>query len=470
MQYKKTKIVCTLGPASRDPKVLKQMINAGMDVARLNFSHGNHEEKKELIDIVRGLSKELNKPIMIFADLSGPKIRLGAIDGVKHIKTGDKISLSLNPVNEQELPMQFDLSPFVKKGQRIFLNDGLVQLKVTDIRGKVIHTESMNSGWVSSNKGVNIPDTILKGAVFTDKDREDAAFALEQNLDYVALSFIQSADDLKPMKDMIKKANSRAKIIVKVEKNEAVADIEEIVKNTNAVMVARGDLGIETPASQVPVIQQKIIRLCRQYNRPVIVATQMLESMIENPRPTRAEVSDVANAVLDQVDAVMLSAESAAGKYPVEAVTIMNEVIVSVEEHPDYSRYFKINWSELPQEEVSLSAIVSSAASLGYRLDAKLIAATTATGHTTRLLAAFRPTSKILAISHDEQTCNQLALVWGTIPVIVPPTSNFDTFVNNIVGLIKDNKYATKDDKVVIVTGSTVGTTGMTDTIKVVSI
>jgi len=467
---KRTKIVCTIGPASWDYKTLKELARSGMDVARLNFSHGFYEEKSEQIKHLRQVSQELNKPIAIIADMSGPKIRLGEFAGVKEIKKGDEIVLCLNPQTESELPMQFDLSPFVKKGQRIFLNDALVELVVQEVRGKNIKTKAQNNGWVSSHKGVNIPDTRLKGAVFTQKDQEDAEFALKARVDYLAVSFIQTAEDMLSAKGLIKRFSPRTQIIVKIEKAEAVNNLEKIIEATDAVMVARGDLAIETKLELVPLIQQKIIRLSRQNKKPVIIATQMLESMIENPRPTRAEVSDVANAVLDQVDAVMLSAESASGKYPLEAVQTMQDVITSVEENPEYKHYFKINWEQVSKKELPFNAIAASAASLAFRIEAKVIVSATATGNSAKRLSSFRPGSNIVAVTHDKTTRNQLALGWGIQPFIVKPSKDSDTFWKNIINTLKQNNLVEKKDKVVLVGGSIVGVSGATDTIKVVTI
>lgn len=465
----KTKIVCTIGPASWNYSTLKQLAKAGMNVARLNFSHGSHAEKKEQIETIRQISQELNKPIAVMADLQGPKLRLGEIEGERQIKEGEIVQLSLSPISD-ELPIQFDLSPFVRPGHRIFLNDGLVELKVSEVIGKVIKTKALNSGVVSSHKGVNVPDTNLQGAAFTSKDFEDCVFALEQNVDYIALSFIQTPDDLKKVKALLKKYESKAKIIVKVEKKEAVERLEEIIKSSNAVMVARGDLAIEIEASEVPIVQQRIIKLARQYQKPVIIATQMLESMIENPRPTRAEVSDVASAVLDQADCVMLSAESASGKYPVEAVQTMHDIILSVEQNLEYKHYIKINWENLASDELHFNAITSAAASLAYRVHAKAIAVGTVTGRTARILASFRPDAKIIAVVHDSQTYNQLSLVWGVNPIIVDPSKNFDEFIENIFETLHELKLFRKEDKVVIVTGTTAGLSGTTNTIKVVTL
>lgn len=467
--FRKTKIVCTIGPSSWDYQVMKKLASAGMDVVRLNMSHGSHEEKAEQIKSARRISDELNKPIAVFADLQGPKLRLGIIDAVKQITTGERVELSIAP-DDQELPIQFDLSSFVKKGDRLFLNDGLIALVITEVKGKILVGKALNSGIVSSNKGINVPDTNLKGASFTKKDAADAIFALEHGVDYIALSFVQTVEDIKPIRKLIEEHNPKVKIIVKVEKKEAIDNIEAIVKEADAVMVARGDLAIETNNAQVPIYQEKIINLCRQYRKPVIIATQMLESMTENPRPTRAEVSDVANAVLDQVDAVMLSAESASGKYPVESVEQMRRIIESVESHPDYHHEIKIHWVNLTLEEREQMAIATSAASLGEKVSAKAVVTGTATGRTAKITSAFRPEAKIIAVTHDETTKNQLALIWGVEPIIVRPTVNFNLFFDHVMEEIKQNHGLKKGDKVVLVIGTTAGVSGTTNTIKVATV
>ncbi len=466
---KKTKIVCTIGPASWSYETLQKLAQAGMDVVRLNFSHGTHESHGQVINHVRKISKELDKPLALLADLQGPKLRLGKIEGIQEIKKGETVYLSTHP-EEGQLPMQFDLSPFVKKNQRIFLNDGLVELKVLDVHGRVIKTQSQNSGVVSSNKGVNVPDTRVRDGVFTDKDHDDAVFAISQNVDYIALSFVQTADDLKPLKSLLKKHNSTIKIIAKIEKKEALDNLEEILQAVDAIMIARGDLAIEIPFAEVPIYQQKMMKLARQYQKPVIVATQMLESMTENPRPTRAEASDVGNAVLDQADAVMLSAESASGKYPVETVQAMSEIIRSVEEHPDYSQYIKIDWQSISKENIPFSAVTSSAASLAYRINAKALIASTKSGRTAKLLASFRPSAPVIAITHDQPTSNHLALVWGIRSFIVDPTDDATSFLKQIAKEITSQGVVKKGDQVVVITGHEVGVSGSTDTIRVTTI
>jgi pyruvate kinase len=466
---KKTKIVCTIGPASWDFETLKALAEAGMDVARLNFSHGTHDEKRQQIALVRQISQEINKPLAVVADLQGPKLRLGKIEGTVEVKKGDQIILSSEP-QEGEVPLQFDLSPFVTPDQRIFLNDGLIELKVLEVSGKSIKTEAQNDGVYSSNKGVNVPDTRIKDGIFSDKDFEDARCALEENVEYLALSFIQAAEDVKPMRDLINEYKSNTQIIAKIEKKEAIDNLEAIMEVVDAVMIARGDLAIETSASEVPIHQQKITKIARQYQKPVIVATQMLESMTENPRPTRAEASDVGNAVLDQVDAVMLSAESASGKYPVETVKMMTEIIQTVEMHPDYSQYIKINWEHVRSENRVFSAIVSSAAALGYRIDAKAIAVGTTTGRTARLISIFRPGPAIFAATHDEKTYRQMALLWGVRPIIIPATPDVQSFWTEISNKVSQMQDIESGDSLIMVSGANVGITGATDTIKVVTL
>jgi pyruvate kinase len=467
--FRKTKIVCTIGPSSWDFEAMKSLAEAGMDVVRLNMSHGSHEEKAEQIRSARRISEDLEKPIAVFADLQGPKLRLGIIDGIKRIETGETIKISITP-EDDELPIQFDLSPFVKKGDRLFLNDGLIAVEITGVHGKVLTGKALNSGVVSSNKGVNVPDSNLGSASFTKKDHDDAVFALKAGVDYVALSFVQTVEDIKPVKKLIDEINPKVKIIVKIEKKEAIENIESIIDAADAVMVARGDLAIETNNAQVPIYQEKIINLCRQYRKPVIVATQMLESMTENPRPTRAEVSDVANAVLDQVDAVMLSAESASGKYPVEAVAQMKNIIDSVESHPDYHHSITIHWNNLNVAELDFMAIAASSASLGERVGAKAIITGTATGRTAKTTSAFRPAAKIIAVTHDTQTRNQLALVWGVEPIVVHSTINFNLFYEHVMEQVSRRHDLKKGDRVVIVIGTTAGVSGTTNTIRIATI
>ncbi len=466
---KRTKIIATIGPASSSPKTIRALIKAGLNVARLNFSHGTYQEKKNQIQNIRNISRELKIPVAIMADLQGPKLRLGIFSEVRKIKKGNIVSFSTNPV-QQEIPIQFDLTAYVSKGERIFVSDGLVEFKITEVNKKNIQAQAQNDGIISSNKGVNIPDTAIKTPSFTQKDRADLKFALNEGVDFIALSFIQTAADLKAAREVIENKKSKVKIIAKIEKKMAVENLDEIIKATDAVMIARGDLGIEMKASEVPLTQQKIINLARQFQKPVIIATQMLESMIQNPRPTRAETSDVAYAVLNQVDAVMLSAETAVGAYPVEAVKTMSEIIISVERHQQYKHLIQIDWQNIPLKLKVVSAIVSSAANIAYRIKAKTVVVATTSGNTAKILASFRPEAQIIATTHNEQVRNQLQLVWGVECFIMEFTQDYNVFWKLIIETINKNKIAAKGDKVVIASGSLLGVSGTTDTIKVVTI
>lgn len=332
---KNTQIICTIGPSSWDADTMEKLAREGMDIARLNFSHGTHKEKAEQIRNIQAISKKLNIDLKIIADLQGPKLRLGKIEGERLVKEGEVIKLSINPA-VGEIPLQFDLSSYVKKDQQILLNDGLVEVVILDVQDKTIIAKVQNNGFISSNKGINVPSSNLSIPALTEKDLIDLGFVLKQEVDFVALSFVQSAKDVEQAHDLIKKYQSQAQIIAKLEKSQAMENLEEIIKASDAIMIARGDLGIETELPGVPLLQKKIIRMCRQHSKFVIVATHMLESMTENPRPTRAEVSDVANAVFDQADAVMLSAETATGKYPVESVRMMASIIQSVESDEEF--------------------------------------------------------------------------------------------------------------------------------------
>lgn len=338
MRQKRTKIIATIGPASSSPKAIRALIKAGLNIARLNFSHGTHEEKKEQIINIKKIAGELNTEISIMADLQGPKLRLGEFNDIKSIKKGNRLFLSIEPL-ENEIPTQFDLSPHVYKGERIFINDGIMEFVVLEVEGKVLKVQAQNDGLLSSRKGINIPDSIINNAVFTEKDEADLIFALKMGVDMIALSLIQTVDDIKKAKNIISKSKSNIKIVAKIEKKMAVENLEEIIIASDIIMVARGDLGVETNASHVPLIQKRILNLGKKFKKPVIIATHMLESMIQNPRPTRAEVSDIANAVFDRADALMLSGETALGKYPVEAVKTMHEIIVATEEHQDNERF-----------------------------------------------------------------------------------------------------------------------------------
>lgn len=465
---KRTKIVATIGPASQNEKVLKDLFLSGVNIVRLNFSHGNLEQKKEAIELIRKISSKLKMQIGILADLPGPKIRLGEIDGLFKIKKGDVLTFGMN--GKTHLPIQFDFTNDVSVGQKMYLNDGLIALTIMSSKGGVVTAKALNNGWVTSRKGINLPDTMFVGSTFTKEDKESALFAIRENLDFIALSFVQSSKDIAPLKEIIKEKGSKIKIIAKIEKPQAVTNIEDIIATADGVMVARGDLAIETSPAEVPLIQQKIIVLARQNQKPVIVATQMLESMIDNPRPTRAEASDVANAVLSQVDAVMLSAESASGNYPVEAVRTMSSIIETVEADPEFKRYIKINWEKINMNDLNFNAIVSSSATLAYRLHSPVIGVGTVTGKVVRQLSSFRPSSLIFALTHDETTARQLQLSWGVIPSIIDRQHEPQSFGEKMHQLIVKSKLAKKGNTIVLIWGSKIGISGTTDTVRTVKI
>lgn len=465
---KKTKIVATIGPASQNEKVLRDLFLNGVNVARLNFSHGNLEQKKEAIELIRKVSSKLKIQVAILADLPGPKIRLGEIDGVFKIKKGDILTFGMD--GKTHLPIQFDFTNDVLTGQKMYLNDGLISLNIISSKDGVVTAKALNNGWVTSRKGINLPETIFERNIFTDEDRRSAIFAIKENVDFIAISFIQSGKDIEPLRSLINEHKSKIKIITKIEKPQAINNIEEIISLSDAVMVARGDLAIETSAAEVPLMQQKIITLARQSQKPVIIATQMLESMIENPRPTRAEASDVANAVLSQVDAVMLSAESASGNYPVEAVKTMNSIIETVEKDAEFKRYIKINWEKVDLNDLGFNAITSSGASLAYRVKSPLIGVGTVSGKTIRQLSSFRPSASIVGFTHNETIARQLLLSWGVIPVLISKDVKYQDFEKEMITQVKKLKLARKGSVIVLIWGSKIGVSGTTDTIKVVKV
>lgn len=418
---KRTKIVCTIGPASRDTNTLYKMGQAGMDVARMNFSHGTYEEHRAIFKHVGLVGKRLGKPFGVLQDLQGPKIRVGDLpkEGVKLV-TGHRIVFGTgSSVASGVIPVTLDsLHRDVKKGERLLLDDGLLEVEVERVDGRHIYTQVIQGGLLTSHKGLNLPGTKLKLPALSDKDRADAAFGVSLGVDMVALSFVRSPDDVRDLRRLLDKkgpAGKQVKIVVKIEKQEAVDRFDEILPLTDAVMVARGDLGIETPAAKVPVIQKQLIDASRAAGKPVIVATQMLDSMIRNPRPTRAEVSDVANAVVDHADAVMLSAESAAGQYPVEAVRVMAETIRATEA----SRYDDVNPVDLSVPKGLEEVAGATVRILVEALKHPPVIALSDDGHAALEVSAFRPEVPIHAIVTEPHLERYLRLAWGIDPVCV---------------------------------------------------
>lgn len=467
---RRTKIVCTIGPASRSKTTLEKMIKAGMNIARLNFSHGEYKEHQQLIKNIRDVSKKYDNPVAVMQDLQGPKIRVGNLpkEGVE-LKNKSEIILTTNlkSKNTEKIPVAYQyLHKDVKPRDRILMDDGLFELVVKKVDGRDIYCQVINGGLLISHKGINLPDTSVRISAITPKDIEDLEFGIKNKVDFVALSFVRTAKEVYDLKYLIKKFERKynkqknyptTRIIVKIEKPEAVENFDEILEATDGVMVARGDLGIEMPAPKVPLIQKEIIEKCLELGKPVIVATQMLDSMIRNPRPTRAEVSDVANAVIDHTDAVMLSGESAFGKYPVESVATMSKIINETEKSRFDDLEFRKEISNiLPVDD----AISSSARLLASKVKSKLILVASITGYTARIVSRYRPELNILATTDSEKVRRQLNLSWGVIPFVLPACKTIEELVDRSIGYIKKKKFVKTGDNIIIIAGQPVGRSG----------
>ncbi len=454
----RVKILCTIGPASRDIPILKQLIQAGMNVVRLNMSHGTHEYHSETIDRVRMLAEELGKPVAILADLQGPKLRVGIMqpegvtltEGAELILTTDEIigGPGRVPIQYKELPSN------VKPGEIILLDDGLLELEVVRATATEIYTRVIVGGLLKDNKGMNLPHASLDIGALTDKDREDAKFALDHQADWIALSFVRRASDVEELRELIQRDTSFGRstpIISKIEKPEAVKNIDEIIDASDAIMVARGDLGIETSPEAVPMVQKMIIAKCHVVAKPVITATQMLDSMIRNPRPTRAEASDVANAVLDGTDAIMLSGETASGSYPVQSVRTMVKIAEEAERVRDQNPNRFVY--EEPHIFSASGAICHSAMQTAHDIRAAAIIAPTVSGNTAKLIAAFRPRVPVIAVTPSPMVQRQLCLHWGIYPLLTRRFNNTDEVVVDAVRVAQKAGYVHEGDTVILTAG-----------------
>lgn len=453
----RVKIVCTIGPASREPEVLTEMIQGGMSVARLNMSHGTHEYHAESIEIIRTLSKQLGIPVAILGDLQGPKLRMGKMQaGGVPIQTGESFILTNEDVVGVvgRAPVQYKSLPsLVQKGERILIDDGLLELEVVETTDDEIHTTVIFGGLLHDNKGINLPDASLGIPAITEKDREDARFAIDKELDWMALSFVREANEVLELKELIREHNPggyRIPVISKIEKPDAVRNIDEIIQASDAIMVARGDLGIETSAEAVPITQKVIIGKCHKAAKPVITATQMLDSMIRNPRPTRAEASDVANAVLDGTDAIMLSGETAVGAYPAEAVRTMGRIAEEAEVAARNSMHIQYDQPEIFS---NAGAVCHATIQAAHETDAKAILAPTMSGNTPKLIAAFRPNVPVLAITPVESVQHRLCLHWGTYPLITQQYHHTDAVIDDALQKAKESQFANAGDTVVVTAG-----------------
>ncbi len=474
--FKKTKIGATIGPSCQETKIIVQMTKAGMNFARLNFSHGSYENHALLIKNIRKAEKQAKKPIAILQDLQGPKIRIGKMPekGVE-LKEKQKITFdtSIDSYTNQCLPIDYsELHEHLKVGERILIDDGHIEVKIEKIQGSKITGVVIEGGMVISHKGMNLPDSKLSISALTDKDKKDLRFGVEHNVDLVAMSFVENAKDILDVKFLIKEYEKELKIknqppirvIAKIERHKAVGNIKEIIEVADGIMVARGDLGLEMPAAEVPLIQKEIIDMANAAAIPVIVATQMLDSMQRNRRPTRAEVSDVANAVIDHADSLMLSNETAVGKHPVLTVKMMAEIAIKAED----SAYDDKELPEIKKGNAEVDDAISDMARiLSEELNAKLVIAASFSGETGRLISRVRPNLTILVATNTERVQRQLNISWGIRPFILMPCRSIEELVERSISYIKKNKMAKKGDRMIIVAGEPVGQAGMVNLVEV---
>jgi pyruvate kinase len=465
MTIRRTKIVATLGPASSTARTIGALVEAGIDVARINASHGTAEQRASLIALVRQAAEAAGRPVAILLDLQGPRIRVGSLPVPVRLTPGETVTFAPEEMARPgQIPTTYDLSRDVKVGERVLLDDGVLSVEVTAVRGQLVDGVVIYGGDLKSHKGMNLPGIHVSAPPLTEKDRTDAVFAAAQDVDFVALSFVRCAEDMGELRALLPKT---IRVIAKIEKDTALQDIDRIAEASDGIMVARGDLGVELPFEQVPLVQKRLIRLSQQYRVPVITATQMLESMIHSPRPTRAEVSDVANAILDGTDAVMLSAETAAGEYPREAVEAMDRIIREIERHEGLPR--------LRDERAALQgapartehAIAAAAVAAARMLHAPLIVCFTKSGFTVRVVSAARPPMPVLAVTDIEKVFRQLALHWGVVPVFTAHEPRYDAMLDAARERILEQGYAKPGDKVVVIAGVPFDVPGSTNMAKV---
>ena len=463
---RRTKIIATLGPASSTAEMLARLFQGGADVFRLNFSHGTHEEHAMRIRLIRELEDKFGRPIGILADVQGPKLRVGAFGGGRvHLQTGKFFRLDLNATPGDATRVNLPHPEIIEAagiGTTLLLDDGKLRLRVVRKRGDGLETEVVVGGPLSDRKGVNVPDMVLPIPALTAKDRVDLDFALAHGVNYIGLSFVQRAEDVAEAKAI---AAGRAWIMTKMEKPQALDNLDSILALSDAVMVARGDLGVELPPEEVPLAQKRIVRACRKLGRPVVVATQMLESMITAPAPTRAEASDVATAVFDGADAVMLSAETAAGQYPYEAVNIMDRIIARVEQDPGWREMIEASRNE--PENATSDAIAAAARQICHTIDARTIVAFTASGSTALRVARERPEAPILGLTPELETARRLAVVWGVHAVVTPEVHSMTDAVTKAGRAAITEGFAARGDDIVVAAGVPFGQSGSTNALRV---
>ncbi|MDO4557028.1 MAG: pyruvate kinase [Lachnospiraceae bacterium] len=469
---KRTKIVCTMGPNTDNKEILKGLALEGMDIARMNFSHGDHEEQKHRMDLVKEVREEIDRPIAILLDTKGPEIRTGVLkeesvileEGQKFILTADDVEGDANRVSITYKDLIHDVEP----GNTILIDDGLLGLTVEEVDGNDIVCRVENGGKLSSRKGVNVPNVQVNLPAITEKDREDIIFGIKQGIDFIAASFVRNASAVNEIRAILRDYQAEdIGIISKIENEEGVINIDEIIAVSDGIMVARGDLGVEIPEEEVPFIQKRLIKKCNDAFKPVITATQMLDSMIRNPRPTRAEVTDVANAIYDGTDAIMLSGETAMGKYPVEAVKTMANIAAATETHLDYNAIME--YKKAYRHRGVSSAVSYSAVTTAMNLNAKCIIASTVSGFTARIVSKFKPDCTIVGLSPNDKAIRRMQIYWGVVPYKTTQANTTDELLELGVGKVKEKGLAREGDIVVLTGGgpSSLASRGITDLIKV---
>lgn len=466
---RRAKIVATVGPASSSPEMLKALFLAGVDTFRLNFSHGTHDDHAKVHAAIRALEKQVNRPIGILQDLQGPKIRVGTIkDGKIEVKAGDKIRFVLEGKDGDAMSIPLphpEIFAAVDPGHDLLIDDGRVRVRVTSPGDTEIDATVITGGIISNRKGVNLPGTVLSMSPLTKKDRADLAFGLGLGVDWVALSFVQKASDVMEARALV---GNRAGLMSKIEKPSALDEIDNIIRMSDAIMVARGDLGVEIPHEDVPGRQKELVRACRRAAKPVVVATQMLDSMVAAPTPTRAEASDVATAIYDGADAVMLSAESASGQYPLETVQMMDRIIKSTEHHKLYRSI--IEASPLDEEASAPHAVAAAAADLALAIHATAIVGFTSSGTTPARIARKRPAVPILAVTPSTDLARRMGLTWGTHSVVSEDIHSYEEMVVSAARIVREEEFAAPGDSIIIVAGIPFGQAGTTNNLRVVRI
>lgn len=471
---RRTKLVCTIGPSTSTPEMIEQLIRGGMNVVRLNFSHGTHDIHKKNIDTIRLLSDKFGVNIPILMDLQGPKIRVGQMKGEgAQLRDHSYVKLTPDEVegDDKIIPIDYpNLAQDVKAGNTILVDDGLMELRIVKISGDEITARVINGGFLKPRKGVNLPDVKTSISAITEKDEQDLEFGLNEGVDFVAISFVRSAVDVQHLVSRVRVRGSNAGIIAKIEKPEALDEIDDIIQQADGIMVARGDLGIEIASERIPLIQKDIIGRCKMAGKPVITATQMLESMMNNPRPTRAESSDVANAVLDGTDAVMLSGETAAGKYPLEAVRNIDKICRNIEDKAgDIYQTLEFIQPERREKQI-VESLSYGCVTIGKAVEAKIIAVITHSGTTARRIAKFRPRVPVIAFTESSEVRKQLNLVWGVTSIQLDALFDTDTSVKRMEDHLKESGLVKNGDRIVVAAGMPVSKRGSTNMIKVSTI